>query len=564
MNMTLRPDEAIVWRWGHTEPVKYFGSPTHKFTERICNGLWEYRPDFSKPTWRMGADSMEGIVSREDGLAAEEARTGVIVWTIRSPYVMVGGKLDIDATGARFELSWDGKSWESVGSDLDALFPPVGTARYAYHLRCQLSGAARLRGLRITNDLQMAPLALPGMGIGENLFTYTDESGGSDRTGERRVRISHEWVERSASAAPAAPAAPIQPGDRGEAAGTDVVFEWQPAVDPDGDKIADYHFELSARADMKWPLSMSFAKLISRTSDAGAARYTLKAPGELNPDREYFWHVRAKDQQGVWGPWSKTWRFTPRGPAPPEQVTLQYDAEKSVGILRWSPNRIGNRPVAYRVYASDEKGFSVSDERFSVAAGVYDISRKVATKPPTQFAGSFLAETSATELAVVGSSVDLLHANRAYYRVVAVDEAGKRSGPSDYVAAPRPIIYSRPVTRARAGQEYVGEVRALRSLGDVRMRMIDGKETLNYWDAEQPRFRLEQAPAWLRIDEWSGQLSGVPDRAGRFEVTVAATLERELRSLDPGQLQWGIEKVIETRLETVGTAKQSFVIEAAP
>jgi hypothetical protein len=132
------------------------------------------------------------------------------------------------------------------------------------------------------------------------------------------------------------------------------------------------------------------------------------------------------------------------------------------------------------------------------------------------------------------------------------------------VAALRPIIYSRPVTRARAGQEYVGEVRALRSLGDVRMRMIDGKETLNYWDAEQPRFRLEQAPAWLRIDEWSGQLSGVPDRAGRFEVTVAATLERELRSLDPGQLQWGIEKVIETRLETVGTAKQSFVIEAAP
>ena len=65
---------------------------------------------------------------------------------------------------------------------------------------------------------------------------------------------------------------------------------------------------------MKWPLSMSFAKLISRTSDAGSARYTLKAPGELNPDREYYWHVRAKDAQGVWGPWSKTWRFTPRGP----------------------------------------------------------------------------------------------------------------------------------------------------------------------------------------------------------------------------------------------------------
>ena len=27
MNMTLRPGEALVWRWGHTEPVKCFGSP---------------------------------------------------------------------------------------------------------------------------------------------------------------------------------------------------------------------------------------------------------------------------------------------------------------------------------------------------------------------------------------------------------------------------------------------------------------------------------------------------------------------------------------------------------
>src|SRR5438552_3720638 len=45
MNMTLRPGEALVWRWGHTQPVKYFGSPDHKFKERICNGLWEYRPD---------------------------------------------------------------------------------------------------------------------------------------------------------------------------------------------------------------------------------------------------------------------------------------------------------------------------------------------------------------------------------------------------------------------------------------------------------------------------------------------------------------------------------------
>jgi hypothetical protein len=473
--------------------------------------------------------------------------------------VLVGGKLEIEGTGAKFEISWDGKSWESVGSDLDAMFPPTGTARYAYHLRCQLAGAARLSGLGIVNDVQMAPLALPEMGIGENHFTYSDES-----AGQRRVRITHEWVERSASAPPAAPPAPARPRDRGEAEGTAVVFEWQPAADPDGDKIADYHFELSSRADMKWPLSMSFAKLISRTRGAGAARYTLQASGELNPDCEYYWRVRAQDAQGVWGPWSNTWSFTPRGPAPPRGVAVQYDSETNIGILRWAPNPLGREPVAYRVYASDEKGFSVSDEPFAVAAGVYDFDRKVSTPPPTQFPANFLADTRSSELAVVGAGVELAGANKAFYRVVAVDEKGNRSGPSDYAAAPRPIIYSQPVAQARTGVEYRYDVRSIRSLGDFRTRVVEGREVMNYWDVEQPRFQLEQGPSWLSIDPSTGRLSGIPDGAGRSDVIVAVTLEREQRRLDLGLLQWGVEKTVETRLEAVGTAKQSFVIETAP
>ena len=145
MNMTLRPGEALVWRWGHTEPAKYFGSQDHKFVERICNGLWEYRPDFSREIWRKGADTVQEIESGDDGLRAADGKTGEIVWTIRSPYVIVGGRLEIEGTDAEFEISWDGKTWENAGSDLDSFFPPTGTARYAYHLRCRLAGAARLR-----------------------------------------------------------------------------------------------------------------------------------------------------------------------------------------------------------------------------------------------------------------------------------------------------------------------------------------------------------------------------------------------------------------------------------
>lgn len=559
MEMTLRPGEALVWRWGHTEPAKFFGSPEHKFVDRVCNGLWEYRPDFSQPTWRQGADSVADVVESENGLKATDGKTGVIVWTIRAPYVLVGGKLETDGAEAQFEVSWDGQNWERVGHGLDSLFPSVGPARYAYHLRCRLTGSARLKSLSIINDLQMAPLSLPEMVIGENRFVYSDET-----VGERKVRITHEWIERSASAPPAPPVAPRSPSDQGESEGTDVVFEWQPAKDPDGDKIDDYHFELSARADMKWPLSMSFAKLISRTTDAGTARYTLKSPGELNPDREYYWRVRAKDARGVWGDWSKTWRFTPRGPAPPLNVTLDFDSEKQIGTLRWQPNPLGRQPVAYRVYASDEKGFSVSDEPFEVAAGIQDVQGKDSTAGRTRFPANFLVETQSTELTVVGPSVELADANKSFYRVVAVDEAGQRSGASDYTAATRPIIYSRPVVQAKTGADYRYDLRCIRSLGDCRMRMLSGQEVLKYWDVETPRFQIEQGPSWLSVDQATGQLSGKPDRPGRSEVIVHVTLERERRKLDPAQLQWGVEKPLETRVETVGTARQAFTIDVAP
>ncbi len=287
LNLTLRPGEALVWRWGHQNPIRYHGPRPPRFPDRVCNGLWEYRLDFQQPNWRIGAIKVESIRESNDELMAEEGRTGIVVWTMSSPYIFVGGRLEVEGTGARFTVSWDGKSWHAVDRDLDGLFPPAGPARYRYYLKCELSGDAHLRRLGILNDLQMAPLTLPGMGVGTNAFTYTDET-----AGRRRVRISHEWVERSASRPPNAPAEPVFPPVGGAIEGTGIVFQWRPASDPDGDAIADYHFELSGRPDMKWPLSMSFAKLISRTADAGQARYTLPGPGLLNPDTEYFWRVR--------------------------------------------------------------------------------------------------------------------------------------------------------------------------------------------------------------------------------------------------------------------------------
>jgi hypothetical protein len=339
LKMTLRPGEALVWRWGHLTPVKHHSNNPALYADTICNGLWEYRPDFSKETWKKGA-VVEGVKSTPAGLTE-----GTITWTMKSPYVMVGGRLDAEGEGAVFSISWDGKTWAPVG-DFDKQFAMSngGKARYGYQLRCTLSGAATLKRLAIVNDLQMAPLSLPEMAVGKNTFTYTDEST------SRKVRITHDWVERSASKPPSAPAA-VYPPDKGEAAGTDIVFKWSAPTDSDGDKIVDYQFELSNRADLRWPLSMTFQRMISKTADKGKEQFTLPEAGLLTGDRKYHWRVRAKDAKGVWGPWSAIWSFTAKAPNYPVDVAIEG------GVLRWKPNPTGKKPALYRVYGSDEKGF---------------------------------------------------------------------------------------------------------------------------------------------------------------------------------------------------------------
>ncbi len=394
----------------------------------------------------------------------------------------------------------------------------------------------------------MALLALPEMMVGENSFTYTDKS-----SAERKVRITHEWVERSTSKPPQAPEA-VYPPDGGQAEGTDFAFRWSVPSDPDGDRVTDYHFVLANRQDMRWPLSTNFEKLISRTADKGKAQYVMPGTGLLTGGKTYYWRVRAKDEKGVWGAWSKTFHFTPRAPNYPVEVTLSHDRDKGIGMLTWKANPVGQKSVKYRVYGSDEKGFSVSDLPCKVGIGT---SKEL----NPEFPANFIAETTATELAVIGDGIESPNANQTYYRVVAVDAQGKRSGPSDYATAPRPTIYGKPATMAKVGTEYRGQLQANRSLGDLRLRMVNGKETANFWDIEKPRFAIEQGPAWLKIDPATGILSGTPDAAGKADVAVIVTIDQEVRKLDDGTLGWGNEKVVSTSMERVGSVTRRYSIE---
>ena len=123
------------------------------------------------------------------------------------------------------------------------------------------------------------------------------------------------------------------------------------------------------------------------------------------------------------------------------------------------------------------------------------------------------------------------------------------------------MIYTKPPVTAKVGEEYKYTVRANRSLGDLSARVQSGNQVDGYFDIEKPKFTLAQGPAWLKIDEATGTLSGTPGAAGKVEVAVTAVIDREVRKLDEKVLAWGNEKVLSTTMERVGTATQKFVID---
>jgi hypothetical protein len=91
--------------------------------------------------------------------------------------------------------------------------------------------------------------------------------------------------------------------------------------------------------------------------------------------------------------------------------------------------------------------------------------------------------------------------------------------------------------------------------------MRGGDQVGGYFDIEKPRFALTQGPAWLKIDEATGVLSGTPATPGKVEVVVTVVLSRNVRKLDESKLIWGQEKVLTERVEGVGEATQKFVVD---
>ena len=347
MDLSLRPGEALTWAWDHCERFHGYNGPPPRF----CNGGLNWSPplDNSFARWTEVSD---GASSDGAGVIADS-----ITWQLQAPYVMVGGRVELSLgqTSARAELERVGGDWAELASDLtgdvildlDGCFPPDSPATYAVRLRLSGSGFA-LAKLRAELTLQMAPLSLPALHVRDNAVAYSDESA------SRHVELTHVWCERDDLIAPLAPE-PSAPSEGAAEAGTTPSLRWSDTCGSDG----DYHVRAGADPRLRRVLSPVFEKLVSQTPSKGLAQWTVPEAGLLNPETTYFWQVRARSADGLWGPWSRTASFQVIAPGIPQAVSLEMDWDRREGTLHWQPNPEGQLPVRYEIYGSDERGFSV-------------------------------------------------------------------------------------------------------------------------------------------------------------------------------------------------------------
>jgi hypothetical protein len=557
MHLTLRPGEALEWRWGNSG--KHHQSPDldteiHLFSSThlgdhwgprawalLQNGKWIYEPPLRDPAAQRAVEAENirwgGAGNALPAAPAKPGERASLTWKMQSPYVMVGGTLSARLKcghGSRcaFLFSDDGVKWspvaEASGEDtrirasLDPYLPEKGAARYSYFLRLEMLAESSveevgLESLAIENDLQMAPLSMPALQLGDNRIRFL-----ADNADSASARITFDWVERSSAREPSPPANPAFPSNGAEVEGTKLTFQWPDAIPNDGAAITDYQFQLSDRQDVRWALASNFDLLISETDNRGTTSFELKQPGLLNPDQPYYWRVRAKTEKGVWGPWSPVWSFVSRAPGVPRQLRL-YQAGNDKHELAWDINPNGRKPVRFEIYASDEKGFSVSDAPYQVPAGNQQ-SRGL-------FPGQKYVTFSANHLKTVEASPFALNPQRAFYRVVAVDEKGNRSGPTNYVSAPRPFIYTQPPAQAKIGKNFVYEAKTVVSIGDFTFRALGANPNSYhsaYWDADKPTFTLlEEEPRcghpdaiWASIDSETGVLSGRPHKPAVYHINI--------------------------------------------
>lgn len=507
MAVDLRPGEGITWLWE-------LAAPPWKMSEELyacgkhTSGWIDYAPQPERED-----EQRDGVFfdKRYGGYTLAAGRdTGTVTWRVACPYPITGATASYRVKtppGSSLDLwlSLDGIHYEQVETtegegdhrmnvrapDWPGFHEPRLT--HAVWFQAVLAGAPQAGPILFAPMLRAEFMAyrpsLPSLRAGRNEVRFACDNRETDQIA---VEIEYAWRDMPTLPLPSAPRDPLAPSDGGVLP-THGALCWAPAAVWEG-SIVDYEIVISSRADLAWPVISNTHRL----TGAATPRFTLAAPDVLRPGGTYFWRVRARSDQGAWGPWSPTWSFVAQGPMPPVQV--EADGE----MLRWKAGEGGVPAIEFEVYGSCEHGFSPSK-----TAEVCYVHGATLERPAT-FIG-----------AVQTPWFDLSARTEAFYRVIAVDDAGNRSTPSSIVAAPSPYLPPWSPPPATVGEVYRVSLPARLRRGRPTLSLREG---IIIDGADAPTFRLHTAgeAAWLTLDATSGVLSATPgyEHAGKHAFTV--------------------------------------------
>jgi PKD repeat protein len=277
-----------------------------------------------------------------------------------------------------YETIWTSDLRDQLGSDtlLLDLTPfvalPAQPANYGFSLKIVLSSLMEpntigISRLTLTNTVQVAPLALPGIWNGDT--TYAIEIVDSVQPA---IVVTHTWSEVDGASPPSPPDIAESPRmDFPVDSRQPILFSWSPSQDSDGDAIAAYQVEVCSRSDCLWPISPALIHIISN----GTTQWRFPFHDWLNDGGRYYWRVRAMDATGRWGEFSKIWSFTV-AEAPIEMLQIESAkvfVQDSSALFNARINS-GSNPTYQWDFGDGAVGVGVSVTHTYTASGEYTVT----------------------------------------------------------------------------------------------------------------------------------------------------------------------------------------------
>ena len=526
--IVLRPGEGYGWNSDkpkHLHPI--FNSSL--LSNVVRDFTWETSLDFSKASHLWAVQRAEGSGAPvRDGAVAIDNNTTILL-SYAHPFPMTGARIKLNpgekaSPDTLMQLTILGGMYGErkkldiplyeLTSGNDSLSAHIQKFNFPVHnlqieIGISASGAAAgtavpLNGLLLELYSQATAYAFRSLKIGRNDLVYTDAS---DR---RAVEVQVNAVPLQMTLPGFSAGTLFSPSDNKLVAEGDLAFSWPKG---DGADVKGYQIQISAFADMLYPLSPTFERMIDRnevTESQGRIQYKLPWRGMLPVNRNLYWRVRPFREDLLAGQWSGIFPFKVGGPQAPEKINVEYDQEKV--ILSWSASLSGTQPLYYEIHSGSLEGFVPMSEPHRLLGfgdqteAQYMWEDVTATDWPV-VPGTLLTTTQDTRLILYDGTqgnADLSSRSGAHFRVIAVDADGSRSCPSPQAHLQSPLIAMPDSTELTAGDVTL-QVPFISSVGRITTR---DAYFLGLWNKPKLKYSLSSPSEKWDIDADLGVIKG--------------------------------------------------------